>query len=363
MADETPKDEKTEEATPRRRSEAREKGQVAISTELISAVALSVGLTALLVGGGFIASRVGLLVVQGLDLVGARGRDELDPGAAASLFRQAAEGVVQGVLIVAVPLLLVGLLVGYGQVGFQIAPKAIGFDLARLNPTKGVSRLFSARSSVRTLSALLKVILIGAAMGTVTWLSLADIASMVGNELGPVMTATGSIVLRAAIAGLIVIFALGLFDLAFQRFQHDKDLRMSRKEIKEEHRNSDGDPHVRARIRQVQREMASRRMMADVPTATVVVTNPTHYAVALRYEGAGSAGAAPTVVAKGVDLVAQRIKELAREHGVPCFEDVPLARALHAQVEIGQEIPVDLYAAVASVLAYVYRVRGERVAS
>jgi flagellar biosynthesis protein FlhB len=262
-----------------------------------------------------------------------------------------------------VPLFLVGLLVGYGQVGFQVAPKAVRLDPSRLSPVKGFGRIFSARSAMRTLSALLKVVLIGAAMSTVVWSSISEVSTMVGNDLGPSLVATGTIVLRAAVAALIVVFALGLFDLVFQRSQHDKDLRMSRKELKEEHRNSEGDPHLRARIRQVQRELASRRMTTDVPNATVVVTNPTHYAVALRYEPDGAPGAAPVVVAKGVDHVARRIKEVAREHGVICFEDVPLARALHAQAEIGQEIPQDLYAAVASVLAYVYRVRGAGAAA
>lgn len=366
MADETPKDEKTEEATPRRRSEAREKGQVAISSELIASVALSVALVSLLVSGGHTAQAFGLVVIGGIDALGADPLGTIDVGDASALFERAAKAVATGVLAVAVPLFLVGLLVGYGQVGFQIAPKAIHWDLARLNPVKGLSRLFSARSVVRTLSAALKIVLIGAAMIIVVSRSLPDVAAMVGNDLGPNLVLMGSILVRAVIAGLVVIFALGLFDLVFQRFQHDKDLRMSRKEIKEEHRNSDGDPHLRARIRQVQREMASRRMMADVPTATVVVTNPTHYAVALKYEPASDSSksiGAPIVVAKGVDHVAQRIKEVARENGVLCFEDVPLARALHAQAEIGDEIPQDLYAAVASVLAYVYRVRGDRASA
>lgn len=358
MADETPKDEKTEEATPRRRHEAREKGQVAISTELIAAVALFVALGAFLVGGGHIASSLGRLIVANLDELAGRALETLEVSDAAGLFQASAREVLTGVLVVALPLFLVGLFVGYGQVGFQVAPKAVRWDPARLNPVKGVSRLFSARSAMRTVSALLKIVLIGCAMSTVVWLSLPDLSTLVGNDLGPVLVGLGTVLLRATVAGLLVILGLGLFDLVFQRFQHDRDLRMSRKEVKEEHRNSEGDPHLRARIRQVQREMATRRMMADVPRATVVVTNPTHYAVALKYEVGGEQGAAPVVVAKGVDHVAQRIKEIAREHGVLCFEDVPLARALHAQAEIGQEIPEDLYAAVASVLAYVYRIRG-----
>src|SRR5262249_53520444 len=158
-------------------------------------------------------------------------------------------------------------------------------------------------------------------------------------------------------AAMGVILALALLDTLFQRLQHERDLRMTRAEVKEEHRLTEGDPHVRARIRAVQRELATRRMMADVPKATVVVTNPTHYAVALRSErqlAAGRAGA-PVVVAKGVDHLAQRIRSVALESGVPCHEDVPLARTLYARVKLGQEVPAELYAAVAAVLATVYR--------
>src|SRR6185503_1902075 len=157
------------------------------------------------------------------------------------------------------------------------------------------------------------------------------------------------VALRTTVAALAVILLLAVLDALFQRRQYEGDLRMTRAEVKEEHRLTEGDPHVRARIRSVQRELAMRRMMEDVPKATVVVTNPTHFAVALRYEREDGARHAPLVVAKGVDHLAERIKEVARAHGVACHEDVPLARALHARVRIGQEIPEELYAAVAAV--------------
>ena len=157
-------------------------------------------------------------------------------------------------------------------------------------------------------------------------------------------------------AAVLTVVALAVIDLVYQRFQHKQDMRMTRKEVRDEQKNTDGDPQVKARIRRVQREMASRRMMQDVPDATVVITNPEHYAVALQYSEGG--GSAPRVVAKGVDEVAQRIKAVAREHGVFLFENPPLARALHRQAEIGDPIPEGLYQAVANVLAYVFRVQG-----
>src|SRR5262245_65434183 len=184
---------------------------------------------------------------------------------------------------------------------------------------------------------------------------------MGSSELGPLLVALGVVLLRTSAAALGVILLLAVLDALYQRLQHERDLRMTRAEVKEEHRLAEGDPHVRARIRAVQREIAMRRMMSDVPEATVVVTNPTHYAVALRYEREGAASA-PVVVAKGIDHLAVRIQAVARENDVPCHEDVPLARALHARVAIGQAIPEELYAAVAAVLATVYRLQEARSA-
>jgi flagellar biosynthetic protein FlhB len=181
----------------------------------------------------------------------------------------------------------------------------------------------------------------------------------------------GSFLARVTGSAILAFVALAILDFFYQRWQHGRDLRMTRDELKEEIKSTDGDPHVRSKIREIQRRLARQRMMAEVPTASVVVTNPTHIAVALRWkpveEGATgerrskrSTASAPVVVAKGADLVAERIKEVAREHGVPLCEDVPLARALHARCEIGQEISADLYEAVAAVLAQVWKLEPER---
>lgn len=359
MAEEAEKDERTEAATPRRRQEAREKGQVPLSTEWIASLTLLAGFGALAMGGGRLATRVGGLATKTFLELGAVGTTPLDPGRAAELFDSGAGAIGAAAAFVIVPLLVVGLLAGFGQIGFQIVPKAIAFDGARVNPIKGLGRLFSARSLMRTLFAVLKVTLVAGVLAGVAIHDLPRVAGLVGGDLGPVMIAVGKLVMRAAFGALVVVLALGAFDLVFQRFQHEKDLRMTKKEIKEELRSNEGDPHVRGRIRAVQRELASRRMMQEVPKATVVVTNPTHVAVALRYDRDEAPSRAPVVVAKGLDQIAQRIKEVASEAGVPLFEDVPLARALHARTEIGDEVPVDLYEAVAAVLAYVYRVHGD----
>jgi flagellar biosynthesis protein FlhB len=361
MAKEGENGEKTEEATPRRREEAREKGQVALSSELVSAISLGAALAGFLIGGGALMQTLGTLVRGSLSDLGAVGVQPMDIASANELMKHAGDEGVRVLVIFAVPLFLIAVLVGFGQVGFHISPKAIEMELNKLNPVKGVTRMFSMKSVVRTLMASAKLLVIGATIAFTVVNEMNRIAMMDSRDLGPVLVTMGGIVLKAVVGGLVAIAAIGLIDLIYQRWQHQQELLMTKQEVKEEFKNMDGDPHIKARIRQVQREMASRRMMAEVPDATVVVTNPTHYAVALKYERGDMSGSAPYVVAKGVDHVAQQIKKVAAESGVLQFENVPLARALHAQCEIGDPVPEDLFEAVASVLAYVYRVQGEAV--
>ncbi|MCA8980210.1 MAG: flagellar biosynthesis protein FlhB [Planctomycetes bacterium] len=363
MADEQNDQDKTEEASPRRREEAREKGQVAFSQEFTAAGMLLAGLGVVLVGGGAVISGLGNLVSDSLLALGVQGTSELDIANAAALINADGMSALEGVAYFAVPLFLIGLLVAYGQVGFKISPKAVELNPGKINPVKGLEKMFSMRAVVRTGLAVGKIGLIGVVMVIVASGEIANITGFEQSELEPVLAGIGAVVSKASIAALVAILALGLVDMLFQRFQHGKDLRMTKQEVREEQKNIEGDPHIKARIRQVQREMASRRMMAEVPEATVVVTNPTHFAVALKYDRDTDGGNAPVVVAKGVDHVAQKIKEIARENGVVLFEDVPLARALHAQVEIGEAIPEQFFEAVAGVLAYVYRVQGTRAAA
>jgi flagellar biosynthetic protein FlhB len=258
----------------------------------------------------------------------------------------------------------VGLVVGYGQVGFRLAPKAVSPDASKLDPIKGFQRLFSLRSWVRTGLSALKIVAIASSMVAVAVLQLPAVIRMGATDLGPLLAGMGHVLLRATLAGLAAMVLISVIDVVYQRLQHAKDLRMTKEEVKQEHKTTEGDPHVKARVRSLQREASRRRMMAEVPNATVVVTNPDHYAVALSYqrdERGEPRHDAPRVVAKGADLLAQRIKQVARDAGVPCYEDVPLARALFAKVEIGDEIPEDMYAAVAAVLNYVYRIQGSLV--
>lgn len=358
MADQEEKDEKTEEASPKRRSEARDKGQVALSTELVAAVGLCVGVASMVWSGSYLVDALAGGAVRTIRSLPTLGTDELDVPLGAKILTESLTGVLGGLALVTLPSIVIAGLTGYLQVGFKFAPKAVAPDITKFDLVKGAKKFVSMRSVMRTLLSTLKVILITSVVVVIAWSHVEGIIRSSNNELGPLMISVGHVAIRCVTGALVVILAISFVDFVFQRFQHNKDLRMSKKEVKEEAKQTEGDPKVKARIRQVQHEMANRRMMADVPDATVVVTNPTHYAVALRYERDSESAGAPKVVAKGADHLAQRIKATARAADVVCYEDVPLARALYAQAEVGQEIPEDLYAAVATVLGYVYQLRG-----
>jgi flagellar biosynthetic protein FlhB len=246
------------------------------------------------------------------------------------------------------------------QVGFKPAKQALKPDLRRLDPLKGMKNLLSPNSAVEAAKGLFKVVIVGAVVSLALLPKIDDMAGLVGMAPGDLLgTAAGGalhIAQRAAMAYLVIAFA----DLFWQRRRFEKSLRMDKQEIKEELKQQDLPREVRTALRRKAIEAARRRMMDDVPTADVVVTNPTHFSVALRYDGAH---AAPVVVAKGQDHVALRIREIAREAGVAVVPDPPLARSLHASVDVGQMIPEELYQAVAQLLAYVYRVAGRRAAA
>ena len=348
---------KTEEATAKRLSDARDKGQVAMSTELVAALMLAASIGSFLVLGKGLAGAAGKLIVDGLARMSALAREELTAGDFASLLSLSVRDVSVALATLLVPVLLVGFVAGYGQVGFKITPKAIGFDPSKLSMASGAKKVFGTRGSMRTFLGLTKVVAIGVTVATVAFMQIPKVSATTGTDATQVVKAIGHVFLMAGSAGVVVIVALSLIDFIYQRFQHSKEMRMSRKEVRDEQKNSEGDPQVKARIRQVQRELASQRMMDDVPKATVIITNPTHYAVALRYED--GLDAAPTVLAKGLDFVALRIRSIAAESGVIIVEEPPLARALHRSCDIGDAVPENLFEAVAKVLAYVYRMEGK----
>ena len=344
---------RTETPTQRRRQEARRQGQVAVSAELNTGLVLLAGVAVLWFGSRALAG--GLLDAMRSNLLGVRST-EFGPqrmqGQAIGLLGRAGESV--GTMLAV--LFIVGLAASAAQAGFYVVPEAISLRWSRLSPAAGWSRIMSGAAAARGLAAVLKVCVVAALVWWVLRGRAAQVASLSEGTLAAAAAQGWQIALRLALAIAAGLVLIGLADYTVQRWRHERSLMMSRQELKEELKREEGDPLMRARIRKLAREVAKKRMMDDVPRATVVITNPTHLAVALRYERGTMP--APKVLAKGAGFVAQRIIELARQHAVPVVERKPVAQALYKAVQVGQEIPAALYYAVAEVLAYVYRLRG-----
>jgi flagellar biosynthetic protein FlhB len=243
------------------------------------------------------------------------------------------------------------------QVGLVFATQKIGFDLSRISPMGGITRLFSPKSGVEFLKNLVKVGAVAAIAGWATLPSMGALKYMVQEPAEYMPHEIYRLILKLLIAVMSIVTVMAMFDYAYSRFSFMKSMRMSKQEVKEENKQSEGDPVVKARLRSIRMNRARKRMMAAVPKASVVITNPTHFAVALQYD-MGASGA-PKVVAKGADLVAFKIREIAKENDVPIVENPPLARALYANVEIDREIPPEHYKAVAEIISYVFRLKGK----
>lgn len=342
--------ERTEPASSRRLEQAREEGNVPQSRELMAFMVLAAGAGAFWILGGWLSQRSASLMRHGLSF----GRDAaFDP----ALMTVLARALTEEAFVIVGPVFLLAIaaaLVTPFMIGSAvISSKAFQLDVNRLDPIKGLARMFSWQSIAELVKAVLKALLIA---GVLYWLVRHEqdrLFALLGQSIETALISFAQVLLYsfiALVAGLALIAAI---DVPFQLWQYHDRLKMTYEELKREARESEGDPHLKARIRSQQREMARSRMMSEVPKADVVVTNPMHFAVALKYES-GSMGA-PTVVAKGMNLVAQRIRDLAGEHQVPVLEAPPLARALYRHTDVGDQIPAPLYAAVAEVMAYVYQ--------
>lgn len=346
--------EKTESATPKRRREAREEGQVARSPEVLTAFVLAAGVLGLWVGAGNIYAELHALSA---DLLRQEAGQELTGAATVALAVRVVGALVRALAPLLVAAVVGGIAGNVVQVGFLVSFKALEPNWGRLDPSKGLKNLFQKAKIIDLFKNILKVVLVG-------WVAYVAIRGRLGEipyltDLPPrgflvYLLELGFAILKYV---LLVYVAIALLDYAFQRWQYEERIKMSKQEVKDEYKDTEGDPLIKSRIRSLQREMARRRMMAEVPKADVVVTNPTHFAVALRYDPAEMDS--PRVVAKGVDRVAERILELAREHRVPLYEAPPIARALYREAELGDPIPADLFQAVAEILAHVYRAAGK----
>ncbi len=345
--------ERKERATPRKRQKARQRGHTARSPELTSAAVLLAGLLALRWTGPAAWDSLQTLARSTLGALPAREWAVADFQQAFSAWAWLGLGLVLPLLAT---VMLAGAATSVAQVGFLVSLDPVAPSLSRLDPVAGLRRMFSRRAGVELIKALAKVLVVG----YVTYLAVAGEAArlpdLVGMEPRAALPVLGVIAQRVAWRAGLALLVMGVLDLAYQRWEYEQSLRMTRQEVKEEFKETEGHPHVRARIRERQRQLATRRMMAAVPRADVVVTNPVHLAVALQYDPA--VADAPRVVAKGQGHLAERIRRLAAEHQVPLVQNPPLAQALYRLCEVGRVIPAELYRAVAEVLAFVYRLTG-----
>ncbi len=354
MADESDL-EKTESASPRRLEKAREEGQVARSRELGTFMLLAAGVGGIWLSGASLYRGLSGVLRRGLDF---DQRIVTDTGVMVGQAVLGAGDAVWVLLPIFGTLAVVAVLSSVMLGGLVISTKALSPNFSKLSFLAGLKRLFSAQTVVELVKALAKAGLVGGVAVAVIWHYHDDMLGLM--HVAPSAALTRALSIVAICCALIVasLLIIVLLDVPWQIWSHLKKLRMSKEDVRQEHKESEGDPHVKARIRQQQRAMARRRMMSEVPGADVVVTNPTHYAVALKYDE-GISGA-PRVLAKGTGLIAAKIRELAKEHRIPTLEAPPLARALHQHVELGQEIPAELYTAVAEVLAWVFQLRSWR---
>jgi flagellar biosynthetic protein FlhB len=347
---------KTEKATPKKRREARQRGQVARSTDLQGAVVLLAGIIALGSAGPGMVQRMADVLRGGLAQMSSP--DVVSKKGIGLLLANAGEAALIAVAPIALACVLAGMATSVGMVGLKPSGKALKPDAKRMNPASGFKNIFGPNALVETAKSIAKVGVVAAIVAVALLPKLPEFGGMVG--LSPVDFGTiladdlGSLIKRAAFAYLLI----GAADFAWQKRRTEKSLKMDKHEVKDEVKQQSLPGEVRGALRRRQMEISRKRMMAAVPGADVVVTNPTHYSIALRYDG--TKVEAPEVVAKGKGHVAMRIREIAREHGVPVIADPPLARGLHASVELNQQIPDQFFGAVAALLAFVYRTAARR---
>ncbi len=347
-------EEKTEQATPRKRQKAREKGEIPRSREFTGIVPLWVVFLYFSFGGVMFTT---LLTYM---------RASLKRGFEISLNEVSFVNVIKAdtfqVVAMMAPLLgtmlLVIAIVHFLQTGFLISAAPLSPDLKKISPIKGIKRFFALNTVFEALKGVLKVIVLGLILYLLIKKELANLPLLVDMDIQAITGFSFNQIRKLLLISAVVLTVFAVADFAYQRWQYNRNLRMTKQEIKEEYKEVEGNPIVKARIKSLQKEMARKRMMQEVPKADVVITNPTHFAVALKYDSPKMG--APTIVAKGANLIAEKIKEIAQKSGVPVFEDKPLARTLF-RLNIGQEIPEMLYRAVATILANVYKLKSKGV--
>jgi flagellar biosynthesis protein FlhB len=354
MAEDRPDtEEQTEPASAKKREDSRKRGKVVKSVELNMALLLLFGLLILSLTGGMIASQVSAIARE---IFSHAASIEITPS---SLQGAATRGFVLIALTiapVALGLMAVGMIANLLQVGFLFSLEAIQPKWHKLNPVSGLKNIFiSRRSAVELAKGVAKICIVGLVAYSSLDSLLSESVLLVDADVQSIAGFMEKGALAVGFKTSIAMLVVAVLDYGFQRYQFERDIRMTKQEAKEEFKMLEGDPAVKGRIKTIQRQIAYKRMMTDVPKSDVVVTNPTHLALALKYDPKNMTS--PKLVAKGADLIAQKIREIAREHHIPIVEDKPLAQALYKNVEVGEEIPEKLFHAVAQVLAYIYRMR------
>lgn len=355
MAEGEDASEKTEEPTQKKMDDAREKGQVASSREVnhwIMFLAAAIFLLGLAPG---VAADISDAVTGYFEFAH---EIEVTSAGLGPLLSTLASDIALAIAPVAAIFILAALFAGFAQNGILFSPESIKPTLDKISPLAGIKRLFSMKSLAEFAKGVLKLIIVGSVAYAVVSPDLATVETLPGMAAGDLIERIRQLAGLLLIAVLSVMTVIAAADFLYQRWEHNKKLRMSRQDMKEEYKQTEGDPIVKQRLRQIRADRSRKRMIADVPNADVVITNPTHFSVALQYDQ-GSMGA-PKVVAKGADTAAKRIREVAKENGVPIVENPPLARALYASVEIDDEVPEDHFRAVAEVINYVWKLKGRR---
>lgn len=343
-------DEKTEKATPKKRQDERKKGKVAKSQDINTAFLLFFCFVILVVFGGFMKDI--MITMFQHSFTEYINWDVTIPSVGQVLTETSLEllKMLAPIMVVAI---LAGLAANFTQIGFLFTTEPLKLDLKKLDPIQGAKKIFSARALVELLKSLLKITFIGTITFLIIWIYKDEMMMLAFKTAENAIGFFGRITIIMGVSAAFALLFLSVFDYTYQKYDFEKSLKMSKKDVKDEHKNIEGDPQIKAKIKEKQRQMATRRMMSEVPSADVVITNPTHFAIAIKYDE--DKASAPYVVAKGADQIAFKIREIAKANNVVTVENKPLARTLYDVIEIGDIIPEEFYQAVAEMLAYVYR--------
>ncbi len=349
--------EKTEQATPKKRQESRKKGQVAKSAEVPSSLILLACICCLIMLGPFMQKQI--LAMFG-DVFIHRLNMSVTEANIITLFGNYAVQMLVFLAPIFIMVIIIAFASHYIQFGWLFTTEPLAPKLSKLNPLQGAKGIFGVRSIVEFFKSSLKLITVGLIVYVILWSERERFLDLAHLPIQDIFAFVADLTIRMGIFVAALLLVIAVFDYIYQRYEYEKKLKMSKQDIKDEHKNSEGDPLIKGKIKERQRRMALMRMMQEVPKADVVITNPTHFAVALKYDGTKMD--APTVIAKGQDYLALRIREIAKQNDVITMENKPLARALFERTDVGDSVPGDLFQAVAEVLAYVYRLKGRRKA-